>query len=342
LEGGSTVPIDARQLVCTYADLTNPATWGFSPVCSSMALYNGMMTVVASGTCSGAYWLCDSVNYNQTCSWVKMGGGGAGTLTGATNGLSTILSGTTVVLGGTLSQTTTINGAGKIFCLGTNASRLCCIQMHVSGGTDITAIKGVYPNYCESGIYILPDQVQLFHSYPNSPSYYAELVNGAMAFRSTSGATTTSISFNGNGYIGVSSSFPNFSGMQYSGDYSDDYVCLSIPNAGWVTGYTQSAVTVNSNTMAVCNITVTSYTATTSNDFIGASGTCYIYLPSVPKPCQRITVADIAGTALGDNVTIYGNGKCINGCGCAIINTDYGSISFINNGYFWSAIAFIN
>ena len=134
--------------------------------------------------------------------------------------------------------------------------------------------------------------------------------------------------------------------LRYAADYSADYNARSIPDVDFVTGYTQSAVTQTSNTVAVCNISVVSYTATTANDFIGSSGTCYVYLPATPKPCQRITVADIAGTALYDNVTIYGNGMCINGmisgCDYAIINTNYGSISFINNGYFWSAIAFIN
>jgi hypothetical protein len=126
-EGGSTVPIDARQLVCTYADLTLPSTWCFSPVCSSMALYDGMLTVVASGACSGAYWLCDWTDYTNPNSWVRIGAGG-GTLSGACNGLHTINSGTTVVLGGTLlSGTTILNPSYSLLLSGATNSSVCSV-----------------------------------------------------------------------------------------------------------------------------------------------------------------------------------------------------------------------
>jgi len=114
------------------------------------------------------------------------------------------------------------------------------------------------------------------------------------------------------------------------------------------TGFTNSCSLVDkgyvdnaSNTVAVCNVT-SNYTATTINDFIGVSGATEIYLPAAPKQNQRIIVADICGNALAANITIYGNGLCINGNGGATINTDYGAMTFINNGYSWSAVAFIN
>jgi len=108
-----------------------------------------------------------------------------------------------------------------------------------------------------------------------------------------------------------------------------------------ITGITQSAITYNSNTVNVCNVTTT-YSANTTNDFIGVSGATLIYLPQSPKPCQRISIADIKGDALGNNITICSEGMAINGNSTATINTDYGSITFINNGYSWSAVAFIN
>src|SRR5690606_34227602 len=129
--------------------------------------------------------------------------------------------------------------------------------------------------------------------------------------------------------------------IEYAADYSADYNARSIPDVDFVTGYTQSAVTQSSNTVNVCNV-IANYSATTTNDFIGVSGATLIYLPQSPKPCQRISVADIKGVALTNNIIVCSEGKLINGNPTATINTDYGSITFINNGFAWSAVAFIN
>lgn len=76
-------------------------------------------------------------------------------------------------------------------------------------------------------------------------------------------------------------------------------------------------------------------------------GSCAcLYLQSgVALSCgQKVTISDIQGEALAYPITIDGNGKCINGmsCGVAEINTNYGSISLIYNGLFWSPTAFVN
>lgn len=130
-EGLLKAPIDARQLVNTYADLTNSATWSGS---TGVWLYNGAIVVVGSDPTpanNGIYWLCDANNYAMTCSWIKAGtGAGSGTVTGATNGLHTILSGTTVALGGELITGTTIDGGGLYDLRIVNVS-----GFQVSGGT---------------------------------------------------------------------------------------------------------------------------------------------------------------------------------------------------------------
>jgi hypothetical protein len=132
-EGLLKAPIDAKQLVGTYADLTLPGTWNAS---GSVWLYDGAIVAVASGVDKGIYWLCDANNYTMTCSWVKAGSGsGLGTLTGATNGLHLINSGTTVVLGGNLTSGTTINGLG-LYDL--NLTNLSGFQLSSSGGTSVT------------------------------------------------------------------------------------------------------------------------------------------------------------------------------------------------------------
>ncbi len=131
--------------------------------------------------------------------------------------------------------------------------------------------------------------------------------------------------------------------LQYAGDYSNDYITRSIPDVGYVTGYTQSAITNNSNVLNVVDVTTTAYTATQSSDFIGASGGTTIYLPFPPKNGQRIVVADIGGNALELPITIHGNGIEIVGGESVMINTNFGSITFIyNTKGFWSTAAFIN
>lgn len=138
--------------------------------------------------------------------------------------------------------------------------------------------------------------------------------------------------------------------LQYNADYSATYVPRSIPDVDFVTGYTQSAITNNSNVLNIVDFTGVTYTATTESDFIGASGGTTIYLPDNPKDGQRIVVADIAGTcgdcgALSHPIYICScvPSQHIVGSPSATINTDYGSITFIyNTKGFWSTAAFIN
>jgi len=136
-----------------------------------------------------------------------------------------------------------------------------------------------------------------------------------------------------------------FSGnsLQYGADYSVGYNARSIPDVDYVTGYTQSAVTQSSNVLNIADFTGATYYATQLSDFIGASGGTTIYLPNKPKDGQRIVVADIAGNALTNPITIDGNTKNILNASIVTINTEYGSITFIYNSKgFWSTAAFIN
>lgn len=136
-----------------------------------------------------------------------------------------------------------------------------------------------------------------------------------------------------------------FSGdsVQYDADYSGSYVPRSLVDKEYV----DNQVTGSSNTIGICNV-LGSYTGTTTDDFIGVSGgtAVCITLPANPKFGQRISVSDVCGNALADNITILCNSaapsRSINGAASALINTEYGSITFINNGSFWSAVAFIN
>jgi len=130
----------------------------------------------------------------------------------------------------------------------------------------------------------------------------------------------------------------NPSGLTYGGDYSSGFTARSIPDVAYVTGLTSS---LTSNTVNGVNVTTT-YTATTNSDFVGVSGSTafIVYLPSQPLEYQRITVADIKGNALSQNITINGGGKLINGSSTALIDSNYGSITMVYNTVNWSVIAF--
>jgi hypothetical protein len=84
-------------------------------------------------------------------------------------------------------------------------------------------------------------------------------------------------------------------------------------------------------------------TGSSSVGYVGISATTTMsfYLPLTPKPFQRIFIADIKGNALSVNLTIDGNGKNINGSSTALINTNYGSVVVIYNGFNWSGGGFV-
>ena len=99
---------------------------------------------------------------------------------------------------------------------------------------------------------------------------------------------------------------------------------------------------ISQNVVNVCNV-YTTYTATSNDSFIGVSGASLICLLNTPYLGQRVTVVDICGNALSNPITICSNKRINDSSSCiSLINTNYGSVTFIFNGIFWSAVAFIN
>jgi len=96
----------------------------------------------------------------------------------------------------------------------------------------------------------------------------------------------------------------------------------------------------------VVNVNDLSYTATTRSNILMSYNNEEIYLPDIPFTGQEITVIDGQGDADINNITIYGNGKQISGVdyqtleNTAIIDTNWGSITMIYNGTFWSITSF--
>lgn len=79
------------------------------------------------------------------------------------------------------------------------------------------------------------------------------------------------------------------------------------------------------------------FTASTRSDVVFAIGEGTYYLPESPIRGQQITFIDKDGDAENWNIIIDGNGKLINGESQAIINSNYGSMTFIYGYDNWYA-----
>jgi len=87
-------------------------------------------------------------------------------------------------------------------------------------------------------------------------------------------------------------------------------------------------------------ITSSGYTVDNGIRFIGASGLTNVNLPTIPLEGDEIVITDVIGTAETTPIIINGNGKNIIGDTTATIDTNYGSITLLYNGFFWSITAF--
>lgn len=125
-------------------------------------------------------------------------------------------------------------------------------------------------------------------------------------------------------------------GIEYAANYASTYTSRSLVDKGYVTGLTSSIISPVGFV-----VTGSSFTATTNTSFVGVSGTSIstIYLPASPTAFKPYILADIKGNASTVNVTINGNGKLIQGSTTALIDTNYGSITFIYNSFNWSVVA---
>ena len=278
--------------------------------------------------------------------------GGVSNLSGATNGLSLANSGTTVVLGGTLTGNTTISASTNYFKVegaSTDTSLYVGPVQGLANGASVNTEHGFYATCVES----VSDQgsgnianIDMYACLSATSYGMVNVSDSLIDIYSSNDANTAQhrITF-GNPTFGIRVKDTCGSiGMTYTANYCSvgQLNPRWIPDNAYVAGLTTSA----SNVVSVCNVNAI-YTATTLNDFIGVSGATCIFLPATPKACQRITIADIEGDALTNNIEVNGNGSLINGSACATINTDYGSMTFINNntgvgGVAWSAVAFIN
>ncbi|MFW6246733.1 MAG: hypothetical protein ACOC22_00960 [bacterium] len=88
-------------------------------------------------------------------------------------------------------------------------------------------------------------------------------------------------------------------------------------------------------------VNVSEYTATTRTDFIAAYDVSDIYLPESPLVGQQITIVDSQGNAETNIITIHGNGNDILDDTFAEINTNWGGITLLFNGFIWNVVSFV-
>jgi len=227
----------------------------------------------------------------------------------ASNGLH--VSSTDVRLGGILTNTTIISGGSQTICFGDIGS---LIDFNVCGGftvnntgtSSITSDRGsILMNTCE---------VSLKSYFDND--IYSIICLDQQGIEVGFGTGTTG-------------------SICYSDDYSANFVSRSLVDKEYVDN--------KANVVNVCYIN-NSYTTMRNDELIAVSGLSsnQISLYATPVLGQRLTVVDVCGNALADPITVNGNGHNINDGICSTINTDYGSVTYVYNGLFWSAVAFIN
>lgn len=275
------------------------------------------------------YELIDINNVDNASGWQPFVlGGGSGTLTGATNGLQLFgVSGDTVGLGGSLITGTTINSTIYNLTFSGTTSKILSIA-----GTSSTS----YGYSCVTSDYVTLETI-------NGLNYaYVDINRSANTITNcvrSGNIILSTIPFGGvGGKICVCSS----SGITYNACYHDNYNNRTLVDKEYV-----------DNKFGVYSVRYATPTypfyVNASDYYIGVTGytvseQAYIYLLDSPQLGQTITITDLQGEALQYPIIIDGNGKNINGngSGLATINTEYGSISFMYNGIFWNATAFIN
>jgi hypothetical protein len=250
----------------------------------------------------------------------------SGDTTTANNGLS--LNTDEVILGGTLCENTNI-------CLGGLAPYDLSIKNSGLTTCSIGEFKPTAINLCASGI--------------NSPNETGKLElskdsvvisNGFLTCNSCISLTCSEIkigicgSENSASFI-VTDNSTTPKGIEYATDYSTTYGECSL--------ITKKYVDNNSNVINVCHIN-SGYTTVRTDELVAISGlsTNEISLYATPVLGQRLSITDVCGNAFVDPIIVNGNGNNINDSVCSIINTDYGSVTYVYNGLFWSATAFIN
>ncbi len=288
----------------------------------------------------------------------------------ANNGLTKV--GTNVVLGGTLSEDTTVDGAwGLYFGYGATPLKAFNVDSDIRllGGvqtglikleTDIINISG------STGVEISVDNSVDLISLNTSNGLYASYDgNGDIIDLSTNGSASLYID-GGSDTINVSSAAgPEIyiDGANNCLEISGIVKLTTIPNTGSAT--TDAVLVWNStdneikqvslsnvgeaNNIYAMTVVTGNTTLTTGSTYVqlvnSPTTALTITLPATPINGQVFRIKDAAGTALTYNITIARNGKLIDGAtNDGVLNTNSGALELVYNTVLgsWFVFSFVN
>ena len=295
---------------------------------------------------------------------------GGTTILTACNGLTKV--GNTVILGGALTGTTTINGAQTL------KMNVCTLSLTGTTGFNLSTGCGVITDTGSNG--------GLKYAASYAASIVARSIPDAAWVTGCTNAIATNYLCNaenglhkrGNNYVSLGGSLTgnttigagvhdlkinvvnlNLTGSTAIALTSPALTLQTTPPVGLITDavLVWNSVDKQIKTVAGSSLgdknNIYSYTAVTSNVIL-TTGSSYviladstgapftIFLPVTPINGQAFKIKNSTATALGNNITINGNGKNIDGSPNATINTDYGALELMYNGTAWFSLAFIN
>lgn len=270
------------------------------------------------------YELISCVNASNESGWTPFMGGTA-PVTGASNGLS--ITNKNIILGGTLNTPTKITTGNNGIEFYNNASNK--IDFGFKNTYSNSNFGVLFTNTGSTGTkwYLTGTSTTISLYHANSSSNYSciSVNNNCVVFNNTNSSTPKTVSL-------------NTSGLTYASDYSGSYGIRSLVDKQYV----DNRISYYANVNNVRIINNNGETTGRYDYFVGISGANCVYLYGQPICGQVITITDICGGALLDNINIDGNGTCINNDGTSRINTNYGSITYRHNGTFWSVVGFVN
>lgn len=285
-------------------------------------------------------------------------GGGSGTTT-ASNGLTKVIN--NIRLGGDLCLNTTINGL-DIHSL--SLHRLCALSICSESGIyrDTSGTPNGLVYYADySASYVNRSLVD--KGYVTSQLNTISANNGLSILNKNitwGGSLTGTTTIHGGGIYGVdfkclssvkictaggvfadTSASPT--GLVYYDDYSATYVDRSLVDKAYVIRANGLRNTTGT-TASTYSIQDGDYFIGVKTSAIGFFGGYNVFLPTIPINGSEHVVTDIGGNSgLGaaTRIHIWGaGGYQILNWSEAVIDTDYGSITFLFNGIFWSVVGF--
>lgn len=182
---------------------------------------------VATESTIGAISVGDGLSIDGNGHLCATGGTGGGTITGGTNGLGT--TGADICLGGVLNGNTAICATGfTCYDIVKGVNGLDYDGFSFNAPTSSVVSKGTPDFLCYSAVFLTHPCANIYSHNDNvgTCSCMGLGANGNIAITLSNILTITS---------------ENSCPAQYESDYSSAYTCLSIPNAGWVTGQTSGA-----------------------------------------------------------------------------------------------------